>query len=236
MKKTFFILIFCLTSTSVFAFSDVDESEIYQTGIEFLNTEGIVNGYGDGTFRPQQTLNRAELLKIIAIGAQRYYGWDASVFDTYGNQKCFNDVPANEWFTKYVCYFKDKGWVQGYENGLLFKPSQTVTFVEGLKITFRGFDIVYDENDSIWYRKMVERASQDNFIPHTIRDFHAGLRRDQMADLITRIIKKQQDKLDEYLGDRTGIIVNYDSIEANHDLTKLEREVICAEGENCKAE
>lgn len=47
-------------------FSDVPEDYKYHTAIRWLQAEGIVQGYEDGTFRPENTVSRAELLKVIA--------------------------------------------------------------------------------------------------------------------------------------------------------------------------
>lgn len=229
---TFLIsLLLAYQSVSAAAFSDVSADEMYFAGIEFLVSEGIVNGYPDGTYKPANTLNRAEMMKIIAEGVAIYNNWPATTFDEYASRKCFEDVPSGQWFTKYICYGKDKGWVAGYENGRFYRPTQTVTFVEGLKITLQGFGITYTDDADIWYRPIVRRASQDNFIPFDIMAFNSGFKRNQMADLVARIIKFKEGKLAEYLGSRANIVVSYESIEAGNDLTLLET-VELSPGEN----
>ncbi len=196
------LLVVMLLSSTAFAgnvFPDVDETFTpYFRGIEFLAEENIVGGYPDGTYRPWNTLNRAEMLKIIAEGAAIYYEWDENIYDSYASKDCFPDVPANVWYTKYVCYGKEKGWVKGYDDGS-FKPEQTVTFVEGLKITLQGFDIDYDADTSPWYKGMVDTAGDSNYIPWSVEGFSEALARDVMADLVTRIIKENDEELDEYL-------------------------------------
>ncbi|MBI2634122.1 S-layer homology domain-containing protein [Candidatus Peregrinibacteria bacterium] len=216
-------LLTILPAASVLAdFADVPVEERYKGGIEFLVSEGIINGYPDGTFKPVNTLNRAEMLKIIAAGAGRYFNWPSDLFDAYKNKRCFNDVPTTVWYTKYVCYGKDKGWIEGYENGKLFKPAQPVTFSESLKITLQAFGIAYADESEIWYRPIVRRASKDNLIPFDIKEFHADLKRNQMADMIARIIKFKKGNLEEYLGPRADLNVTYESIESGIDLTNMD--------------
>lgn len=211
---------------TVFAasFSDVGADEIYQSGIEFLKSEGIVNGYGDGTFKPAQTLNRAEMMKIIAEGAKTYFNWPENVFSGYESKSCFTDVTANQWYTKYVCYGKEKGWVVGYDGGKKFNPTQEVTFVEGLKISYKGFGLEYSETGTPWYKDVVEFAGEKNYIPFDIRAFAGPLQRNQMADLVTRILKSEAGaaELDSYLGARKDLVVTYETISAGLNLTEMD--------------
>lgn len=210
-------------------FTDVNGNQTFYDAIEFLASQAIVNGYPDGTYGPAIILNRAEMIKIIAEGSAKYYAWPTDTFDSYANKSCFTDVKANQWYTKYVCYGKEKGWVVGYENGKKFKPDQKVTFVEGLKITYKGLDIEFHEDEETpWYRDLVNRASAKNYIPFNITGFNEGLRRDQMADLITRIIKYAggPEELNLYLGDRADIVVSYETLEKSLDLSKMEIEEI----------
>lgn len=219
------ILVLTSLTASVYAatFTDVGDGETYKAGIEFLASLKVINGNPDGTYKPEKVLNRAEMIKIIAEGAATYYDWPANVFDDYAGKKCFNDVEADQWYTKYICYGKEKGWVKGYD-GNLYKPNQEVTFAEGLKITFMGFDLGYTENVSIWYKDVVVKASEKNFIPFTIKAFNTGLKRNEMADMVTRIIKSDESDtaLDTYLGIRANVVVTYETIEKGEDLSKMD--------------
>lgn len=208
-------------------FSDVPTSHTYQKGIQYLAQEDIVHGHPDGTFRPGTTLNRAEMMKIVAEGAAKYHGRDQSVFENHKNENCFNDVPGGEWFTPYICYGKDQGWVQGYADGN-FRPGQNVNFVEALKITFMGFGIPYNEDGTPWYRNAVEYASAKNYIPFTITAFGADLKRGEMADMITRVIKADQGiaQLNTYLGNRANIVATYDTILNGVDLSKMTPDIL----------
>ena len=72
------------------SFSDVPENAFYKKAIEFLQELGIVNGYADGTFRPNNEVNRAEMLKILFEAA----GIPDAELAPYNDHNCFEDVPA----------------------------------------------------------------------------------------------------------------------------------------------
>lgn len=217
-------------------FPDVPDTETYKTAIDFLSDMGIVQGNPDGTFRPLNTLNRAEMLKIITEGSLKYHKTNdatastdnTGILDNFASKSCFNDVQANIWYTKYVCYGKEKGWVTGYDGGKTFKPTQNVNFVEALKMSYKAFGLSYDDKANPWYKDLVDNASSKNYIPFTITAFSQDLQRAQMADMITRMIKydKGGTELEAYLGARNDTVVTYDTIEKGQDLSKLEVKVV----------
>lgn len=176
----------------------------YEEAIQYICDNKIVNGYDDGTYKPDRTINRAELLKIIIEAVF------VDEFEIYANTDCFNDVPSNEWYTKYVCFAKEEGIVIGYF-GDIFKPAQEISFVEALKIAMVGF--VYDfEEATPWYKDIVIQASIFNFIPLDITQFNQYFTRGQMAELITRILKYESEDLEDYLGDFFDEATTYEDL------------------------
>jgi len=218
-------------------FKDIDDKEDFKEAILILKQHGIVKGQGEtGEFKPKASLNRAELLKILV---ESMYA-DGEKFDDLPNPysteivkvknelegykaKCFEDVKGNEWFAKYICYAKAKGWIKGYSDGK-FRPAQIVNFVEALKMALEIHGIEYDEDKTEWFKGIVERAANHNLIPEDISEFAQQLRRDQMADLIARIIKHKQGKLEDYLGARKQLKVDYQTLKAKKNLLKEKKE------------
>ncbi len=137
MKKAilFMLAVFIGMGTLQSAFAiplkDVDEGDKYTPAIRNLYEMEVIQGYPDGTFRPEGSLNRAELLKIVMLAAQ--------IESTGELSNCFNDV-GDEWFAEYVCMAKDRGWVEGYADGS-FKPGQMVNRVEALKMMLEVFNV-----------------------------------------------------------------------------------------------
>ncbi len=190
-------------------FNDVDNSELYFKGIKYLQDNGIVNGYEDGTFKPHNEVNRAEMLKIV-IEAKEI---PEANLAQYAGESCFQDVPADVWYTKYVCYAKAQGWVGGYDNGKNFRPGASINTVEALKIVLEIWGIEYPQNPNIWYKGVVDRAAESNYIPLNTVDFGANVHRDQMADMISRIINDDAGTLADYLGPRSVIVADYSTIQ-----------------------
>ncbi len=116
-------------------FPDVPSDHDNSRAIMLLQQAGVFSGYPDGTFRPGQSINRAELLKIFVSSI----GDSAGVLEA-GN--CFPDVHEGDWFSSYVCTAVKRGWVSGYPDEY-FRPERQVTLVEALKMLtlVRGYDI-----------------------------------------------------------------------------------------------
>lgn len=144
MKKAFTlstIITIALQLSAVGAFaapmSDIANNK-FKTAIEYLQEKNIINGYDDGTFKPDNTINRAELLKIL-VGGAGYAKPDGATY-----RDCFPDVKA-EWYAPYICFAKEKGWISGYSDGL-FRPEQMINKVEAIKmlINSQGYPATKD--------------------------------------------------------------------------------------------
>lgn len=210
LSVVFGLLLFAFMSMSVWAFSDVSEDDLYFDAVMYLKNEGIVEGYSNGTFGYDLAINRAELLKIVVEA--KFLG-EPMLTAPFAVLSCFDDVPANQWYTKYICYAQAAGWVNGYSDGS-FRPEQNINFVEALKIVLQVFNVTYPET-SPWYRGIIETASRDNLIPLTVNSFGQIITRSEMADLIVRKIKFDAGDLEEFLGPvKEALIVGYDTIAA----------------------
>ncbi len=108
-------------------FSDVNEEEWYVDYVTSAAVElGIVSGYEDNTFRPDNNVTRGEALKIILEAG------GISDFDAVTPN--FSDVDTvADWFSKYTAYAKTTGLIGGYEDGT-FRGNQSITRAEVSKI------------------------------------------------------------------------------------------------------
>ncbi|MBT3705062.1 S-layer homology domain-containing protein [Candidatus Peregrinibacteria bacterium] len=194
-----------LTAFAAPHFNDVGEGNFWYDPVEFLAGEGMADGYADGSFGAGEGINRAEILKIIFEANN-----DASILNDSYDTDCFKDVPENSWYVKYVCYAKEKEWVEGYPDGT-FQPSQPVNFVEALRMLIKGFDGNYQETTP-WYKGIVDEGASENIIPLDITSFSADLLRGQMADMIARKVKYDRGELSDYLGKQIDYVVTYDTI------------------------
>jgi len=128
-----------ISTSSASSFSDVPQDNI---AINWLSENNIINGYEDGTFKPDQTVNRAEFLKILYEILES----DISETSTY----MFEDVPHDAWYGKYLYLAYMDGAIEGYPDGT-FRPENPINFAEAFKIIQRSFFYEWDPDDSWMY-------------------------------------------------------------------------------------
>lgn len=120
---------------SEMTFNDVsvDEGVWYNSFIYSAVKQGIVVGYPDGTFRPDQPISRAEATKIL-VNIQKLIGED------YQPKVYFEDVLESDWFFAYVSAGKENGLIFGSsdENGSsLFRPHDPISRADSTLILVR---------------------------------------------------------------------------------------------------
>ncbi len=81
-----------------------------------LAAAGVLSGDGDGKFRPNDSLSRAELCKVVNM-IFKY-----TEKDTTG----FSDVSKDAWYYEQVLIAKKAGYIKGYEDGT-FRANNKVT-------------------------------------------------------------------------------------------------------------
>lgn len=100
-------------------FSDVPTSHPYYKEIVWMYQKGITRGYGDGTFRPNDSVTR----EATAAFLYRYSG-SPGVPAVHGSK--FSDVRANNPFYREIIWLESTDITGGYEDGT-FRPYNTVS-------------------------------------------------------------------------------------------------------------
>ena len=101
-------------------FSDVPPQDTYYNFVSTAYAHGIISGYGDGTFRPQSSVSRGQLSKMLTIAK----GWAA--VDPASGAHDFDDVPVTQPFYGFIEAVFQHGVVSGYADRT-FRPGATVT-------------------------------------------------------------------------------------------------------------
>ena len=159
----------------------------YESAIRYLEENEIISGYPDGSYKPENSVNRAEFTKII-VGAK--LGTEPA--DSASN--CFPDVKSSDWFASYVCYAKNNGIIAGYPDGT-FKPANTINLAEAAKILVNTLDVDLSEDDSgLWYAVFIRSLQNSSYIPDTFASVADLVNRGQMAELVYRILEKVNSK------------------------------------------
>ena len=123
MLLTVVMLASCMTTAVVAAngkFSDVKTDAIYATAVETLSKMGVINGYGDGTFLPDQNVTRAEftamLMRTLNYGSLGATSAAALPFTDLDDA----DTSIN-WSFPNINTAYNMGIINGYEDGT-FRP------------------------------------------------------------------------------------------------------------------
>ena len=173
------------------AFSDVGAETTYKDAINYAEQNGIIGGYADGTFKPVQTINRAEFTKIAIAAAFNYDpAKDPSGFDIFSTVYVhFSDVQDRQWYLPYLRKALDNAVIGGYPDGS-FKPANEITFVEAAKIIVNSFKYEIAADPSVWYKPYVEKLAELKAIPTTITGFSQKINRAEMVEIIYRLKEK----------------------------------------------
>lgn len=165
----------------------------YEVAIRALFQKGIVAGYQDGTFRPNNYINRAEYVALAMTSA--------GIKSTTGLKNCFVDV-TTQWFAESVCFAKEKGFISGYPNGF-FKPTQLVNKVEAFAILSKVNGLKVDEAVKLpykdipvdaWYITTLKSVYGRDLVEEKYSVFNPSesIKRGRAADMMYRVIKMNE--------------------------------------------
>ena len=104
---------------TVRTFADVPMNQWYANAVTTLAGMGVINGYPDGTFKPDAPITRAEFVTMAMNFAKTDKGTACS----------FADVPENMWYYGAIAGATENGWISGYPDGT-FGPDRYITRAE----------------------------------------------------------------------------------------------------------
>ena len=170
-------------AAAVTKFSDVSDSYT-ATAVETLRLMGVLDGYGDGTFRPDTILNRAQFCKMAV------YAMDGSEeLGRYSTVTIFPDVKPSHWASAYINMAAKKGIISGFADGK-FKPGQTVTAGQAVTILMRGLGYKDEDMGGVWPQSYMAEAQTNGLLKSTgITSAYAGLTRAQAAKLFLNLFE-----------------------------------------------
>lgn len=185
-------------AAAVTKFSDVSDSYT-ATAVEALRLMGVLDGYGDGTFRPDTVLNRAQFCKMAV------YAMDGSgELGRYSTVTIFPDVKPSHWASAYINMASKKGIISGFADGK-FKPSQTVTAGQAVTILMRGLGYKDEDMGGVWPQSYMAEAQTNGLLKSTgITSAYAGLTRAQAARLFLNLFEAKHGKGDALFSYKVG--------------------------------
>ena len=126
-------------------FTDVASGAWYNNAVSTLTRAGILDGYEDGSFRPNASITRAEFTKI-AVSFFKHAGGASS--------NPFNDVPDSAWYAEFVKAAAELGLIDGYEDGT-FRPNAPITRAEACTIVNRTLGRAPDKDNLLPEHEML---------------------------------------------------------------------------------
>ena len=125
--------------------------------ITSLSDRGIINGYPDGSFRPNAPVNRAEFATMVATAFP-------NVANRNNNAGQFSDVYSGYWASSAIRSVSQKGFLSGYPDGS-FRPTQNIPRAQALIALSSGLN--YQPTQSV--NQTLSSFADDSAIPSYAR-------------------------------------------------------------------
>ena len=162
-------------------YNDVKDGDWFCCAVSTLSKMGIIKGYEDGSFKPNDPISRAEFAAIAAR------------FDPDGDKTpaTFADVTSH-WAKDEISIAANHGWIKGYEDGS-FKPDQKITRAETMTLVNRVLNRLPETKDDLhkdmktwvdnmdeaaWYYLAVQEATNSHYFKNK-----TGTKFEQWTDL-----------------------------------------------------
>ena len=167
-------------------FSDVADNYT-ATAIETLRLMGVLDGYSDGTFRPNAALTRAQFCKMAV------YAMDGgSELGRYSTVTIFPDVKPSFWASSYINMAAKKSIIAGFADGK-FKPNQTVTAGQAVTILMRGLGYKDENMGGVWPQGYMAEAKTCGLLKSTgITSAYSALTRGQAGKLFLNLFEAKR--------------------------------------------
>jgi len=166
IKSTVLLFLLLQPVVALAVFPDVPEDHHNYVAVNFLQEQQILTGYEDGSYKPEQIVNRAEALKLILAVRK------IEIPEQF-EKLAFSDTDNTAWYAKYVAAAKQLGIVSGNPDGT-FTPARSVVRAEFIKMlliafTFNGekwtgVKMFEDVPEAEWYTPYMNYAGQAGLV------------------------------------------------------------------------
>ena len=167
------------------AFTDSADIKVDTEVVDTLVALGVVNGYDDGSFKPNGTVTRAEMAKMIYV--LRTGNSDASAYND--DKTSFTDINGH-WARGYIKYCQSLGIIAG-KSATIFAPNANVTAQEAAKMLLvtLGYDATKAGlTGASWASKTNALADENGLLDDVNTSFTAACPRQYAAQLIYNTI------------------------------------------------
>ena len=168
--------------------ADVAPTAWYHNAVDYAMNNGIMGGYDETTFAPNDELSRAMVMQVL---------YNKEGKPAVGGEHSFSDVKGNDWFSKAVTWGFGKGLVEGYGDGR-FAPGDSVTLEQIAVILWNysgkpegGDDLSDIGAHSVWAEEALRWAEDEDILSGVPYDtVTAAATRAQTAQMLMNFLNK----------------------------------------------
>ena len=182
------VMAFAMAFTMMASAAYTDQADITATeAVDTLAALNVMTGDTDGSFRPNDTVTRAEMCRMIYTIRS---GGNDDASSYAGMQTTFTDVGDSAWFSGYVKYCQSAGIVSGRSN-TTFDPNADVTGIEAALMCLRvmGYDPTKANiGGSTWSTTTIALATENGLLDDVKATITVGLPRQYAAQIMYNMI------------------------------------------------
>lgn len=140
-------------------FTDLKAGDWGCESVMKLVEKGVLSGYPDGSFKPANSISRAEFARIIVSALSLQDGQNMTA-------RSFIDVPADYWAHRNISICASQGLIEGLGDGR-FDPDGNITGAQLATILVRalpGAEATAEPEGFLWYSKYISQARDNNLL------------------------------------------------------------------------
>lgn len=169
-----------LPASAATAYSDCDNPSVTA-----LTNIGVLSGDGDGKFRPDDLLTRAEFSTMVS----RVTGIDDMMSSDFPDESQFSDIAHDHWAFESITFCSDNTFIDGYDDGT-FRPNENISIAQAVKICLSavGYNNIIEQDNDVWYKPWIDTAYDYSLIDSKTDNPDRLISRQEAAELIYRTI------------------------------------------------
>lgn len=191
-------------------FDDIDIGSSYYVQLKYLKDNKLISGYEDGTFRPKNTINRAEAAMAID---KALLNFDIPTGIKKKPEIDYTDLSKDHWSRASVEKLTTLGVISGYEkkdtDDKIFQPEKTINLAEAVKLVM-SIEMIKDKNLGLptsmkssfkdvkgteWFAPYVELAQQKTLLVYSTKQLiypNDDMTRGEFMDLLYRTLRTRE--------------------------------------------
>ena len=175
MKKILSIILIIILILGVFAnayaasFPDMSKDYVLEEAVGLLQSYGVIQGYPDGTFKPDKSVTRAEMAKIVTVAA----GWS----EYSKNMTSVYEDMHGHWAESYVELANVLNIVKGI-SPTTYGPDNLIKFEEAYTMIIRLLGYSDESLPGAWPKNYYVKATELNLFENVDKSKEFASRRD----------------------------------------------------------